>query len=96
MPTNDKVKVTIKVLPNGAEIESNLPLEGTGVAIVQKILSDVNLKIPEKDAGGQDITYKLMHKETGTEIAKKTLKEVGVKEGDNLIMQPVAVAGFNF
>ena len=92
---NDKVKVTFKVLPNGAEIESNVPLAATGKQLVLKLTSDPSLKIPSKDAQGNDITYKLLHKETGTEIKEKTLKDVGVKDGDNLIMQPFVQAGIN-
>jgi len=89
----DKVKVVIVVLPKGDEIDSNLPLEGTGEQIVKKLVETPSLNIPQKDQQGQAISYSLMHKESGTVIGKQKLKDVGVKDNDKLILQPNIVAG---
>ena len=88
MATDDQVKVTFKISPRRMDIECNLPLEGTGTAIVKKLFSDSNLKIPRKDAQNNDIEYKLWHKKFRTEIGNKELRDVGVKDVDYLYMQP--------
>lgn len=90
--TKTKVSVVIRVMPKGEDIDSSLPVKANGNQIVQKLLSDPSLGVPQSNSQGQ-ISYKLLHKESGNDIRTKTLEESNVKDGHTLILTPDVIAG---
>ncbi len=85
----DTVKVIIRVIPQGMEIDATLPLRVTGEQVIKKIVEDTGLDIPKVDLEGQTITYELFCKDTGEEIKSETLLEAGIKDGYILFLTPV-------
>jgi len=52
------------------------------------------LSLPENGPDGQPLSYKFLHKASGKQIQdEQCLKDVGVKEGDVLRIQPEITAG---
>ena len=93
--SNGKVKVIIRIMPKGDEIDADLPIKATADQIIKKLLSDQNLKLPQKDPQGAKINYELLCKETGKTIeSKETLVKAGVKDDHTLLLSPKVIAGY--
>lgn len=93
MPNETSViTVIIRLLPGGDELDVELPLYSTGKEIVEELLN-ADL-VPRTDPQGNPYTYKLVSKDSSLEIVpEKTLFDLGVKDGNTLLLTPQLVAG---
>jgi uncharacterized ubiquitin-like protein YukD len=86
--------VIVRVLPMGEELELDLPAEATGKEIIASLLEFDEINTPTHDHEGNQIVYKLVSKNSGQEVKKDlSLFEVGVNNGDTLILSPSLIAG---
>ena len=92
---DQKVKVIIRVMPSGDEIDATLPVKATAAQIIKKLLSDSNLKLSKNDNQGNPITYELQCKQSGKNLSQKgeSLEQAGVKDGNTLLLTPSVIAG---
>ena len=68
--------------------QDDVTLERLLVLLVEK------LSLPLNSPDGQLMSYKLHHRRTGTQLLETaTLAEAGVKDGDELRLQPEITAG---
>lgn len=92
MSETSVITVIIRLLPRGDELDVELPLFSTGKEIVEELLN-ADL-VPRTDPQGNPYTYKLIHKDSSLEIVQeKTLFDLGVKDGNTLLLTPQLVAG---
>ena len=86
--------VIVRVLPSGEELELDLPAEATGKEIIESLLEFDEINTPTHDPEGNQIVYKLVSKNSGKEVKEDlSLFEVGVNNGDTLILSPTLIAG---
>lgn len=89
----DVIKVIVRLLPSGDELDVELPLYSTGKEIVDELLN-AGLGVERNDPQGNPYMYKLVLKDTGMEIVpEKTLYDLNVREGQTLLLTPKLVAG---
>lgn len=88
----DHINIVIRIMPQGGEVEVELPLAATGAEIIRELMfSDV---IPERDSEGNPIVYQLISSFSSQVIHDQdTLKSVGVQNGEILYCVPKLVAG---
>lgn len=92
MSETSVITVIIRLLPGGDELDVELPLFSTGKEIVEELLN-ADL-VPRTDPQGNPYTYKLVSKDSSLEIVpEKTLFDLGVKDGNTLLLTPQLVAG---
>lgn len=93
--SNDEmIKVIIRLMPSGDEVDVDLPTTATGSEVIDALLDDPGLGIKKRGVDGNLITYKLSCKETGRDIGRsRTLRESGVKANFTLLLMPDLVAG---
>lgn len=85
-----EIRLTIKILPSGEEVDIDLPITSTPKEIIAELIRH-NLA-PASDSSGNEINYSL----SGNNRAlgeDETIEEAGLKEGDSLLMIPKIVAG---
>jgi uncharacterized ubiquitin-like protein YukD len=86
------INVVIRLIPSGDELDVELPLFTTGKEIVDELL-DADAA-PRTDYQGNPYVYRLVSKATGKEVSpEKSLMDIGVREGDTLLLTPQLVAG---
>jgi hypothetical protein len=91
---DQKVKVIIRVMPSGDEIDAALPAKATADQVIKKLLSDANLKLSKADTQGNPISYALRWKEGGKDLGQnESLEKAGVKDNDTLLLTPSIIAG---
>jgi len=89
-----EIRVMIRLLPSGDDVEIELPLYSTGGEIVEALLEDSELNLPKNDPEGNPYVYKLFSKARNVEISpEKSLFDVGVREDEILLLMPKLVAG---
>ncbi len=94
IPIDTEYSVVVRILPQGEEVELELPAASTGKTIKDSLLDHPELNIPKTDPEGNRYHFKLISKSAGKEISDdKTLYECGVNNGDTLLMTPTLVAG---
>ena len=88
----DVINIIVLVLPDGKELEVELPGFSTGSDIIEELLeAEV---APRKNSDGNDYEYDLIYKKTNKRLGEdKSLKDAGVKDGDTLIFSPKMEAG---
>ncbi len=70
------------------EVPSDIPIARILVLLVEK------MSMPLNSPDGQLMSYKFHHKQSGQQLLEnKTLEEVGVRDGDDLRIQPEITAG---
>lgn len=92
---DQKVKVIIRVMPNGDEIDATLTVKATADQIIKKLMTDPKLKLQKNDTQGKPISYELLCKESGKNLSqnKLSLEQAAVKDGDTLLLTPSVIAG---
>jgi uncharacterized ubiquitin-like protein YukD len=94
IPAGEEYSVIVRVLPAGEELELDLPAEATGKEIIESLLEFDEISTPINDPEGNTIVYKLTSKSSGKEIKPDmSLFEIGVNNGDTLILNPTLIAG---
>ena len=87
-----EITINVRLPFDGSELEVELPVISTGKQIIDELIKGEML--PERDQGGEPYVYKLISKSSGNEIRKeKTLADVGVSEGETLVVAPNVKAG---
>jgi len=86
------ILITIRVMPNGDEVEVDLPLNTSGKKIKSELMNAG--VIQQRGSDGHPLVYKLIAKNTNNTLDDhKTLGDLGVQSGDTLILVPDLVAG---
>jgi hypothetical protein len=92
---NDKISIIIRVMPNGDELDVELPLLSTGREIVGELL-DAGIA-PKADNSGNPYIYELFSKVSNVKIEEhKTLYDMNISDGDIVYFVPKLVAGAIF
>ncbi len=88
----DVINVVIRVMPNGDELDVELPVSATGQEIVEELLrSNV---APRTDPEGNPYAYELISKVSNTKIGEnKTLYDLGIRDSETIYFVPKLVAG---
>jgi hypothetical protein len=88
----DKISIIIRVMPNGDELDVELPVLSTGKEIVEELLG-ANIA-PRTDANGNPYIYELISKVNSVKIEDhKTLYDMDIRSGEILYFVPKLVAG---
>jgi uncharacterized ubiquitin-like protein YukD len=88
----DKISIIIRVMPNGDELDVELPVLSTGKEIVEELLN-ANFA-PRNDRLEEPFTYKICSKYRGIIIDEnKTLYDIGIQDGDTIFLVPKIIAG---
>ena len=89
----ETINVIVRILPQGDELDVELPIFSTGKDILDELLA-ADL-VPKADPQGNPYSYQLITKDRGSEVDySKTLTDQGVRDGNTLLLAPKLVAGF--
>ncbi len=79
-------------MPNGDELDVELPVLSTGKEIVEELLN-ANVA-PRADTNGNPYIYELISKASNVKIEDhKTLYDIGIKDNEIIYFVPKLVAG---
>ncbi len=88
----DNINLVVRILPAGDEVDVELPLQTTAKELIEELLDSG--EVPKADPHGNPYTYDLVLKGTRAHIMpEKTLYDIGIKDGDTLLLMPRLVAG---
>ncbi len=89
---NEVITIVIRVMPNGDELDVELPDSSTGAEIITELLHAS--VAPKSDPEGNPYAYELISMRLNLKIeTEKTLYESGVMNGDVVYFVPKLVAG---
>jgi hypothetical protein len=72
--------------------EATVPDDARSIRLIAKLIELLGLPVTGPD--GQPLSYKFHHKSSGKQLLDtQTLKDVGVRDGDVLRLQPEITAG---
>lgn len=90
MPNN--LNIVIRIMPNGDELDVELPVYSTGKEVVEELLA-ANVA-PRVDGNGNPYIYELISKVNSVKVEEhKTLYDIGVRDGEIILLIPKLVAG---
>lgn len=88
----DIINIAIRVMPNGDELDVELPVFSTGKDIIEELLN-ANVA-PRMDNDGNPYVYELISKANNVRIGEnKTLFDLGIQEGETIYFVPKITAG---
>lgn len=88
----DFFNIVVRVNPSGEEFDVELPRFSSGKEIINELL-DAGIS-PRSDSNGNPYVYDLVHKQSNTHLDdNKTLHDLGIRDGDTLLLIPGLVAG---
>ncbi len=88
----DSINIIIRVMPNGDELDVELPVLSTGKEIVEELLG-ANVA-PRADGNGNPYIYELISKASNVKVEDhKTLYDIGIRDGEIIYFVPKLVAG---
>ena len=87
-----ELKITIRTMPGGEEFDAFLEDYTTGRELLDTLLNEGT--IPSSDQGNNPYSYNMIIKSRNMQIQKdKTLGDLGVQDGDTIIVQADLIAG---
>ena len=87
-----ELNIVIRVMPNGDELDVEVPAYSTGKELVDGLLQ--NQIAPRNDPQGNPYIYELISKSKNVKIGEnKTLSDAGITNGDTIYFTPKLVAG---
>ena len=88
----DTINLIVRVMPNGDELDVELPVLSTGKEIVEELLN-ANVA-PRQDTNGNPYIYELISKVSNVKIEEhKTLYDIGINDNEIIYFVPKLVAG---
>ncbi len=86
------ISIVIRIMPSGMEFDIDLPLYTTGKQLLDELMALD--EVERVGQNGQPYSYRLISKGTGQEIdLGKSLYNIGIKEGDTVILAADLEAG---
>ncbi len=89
-----KKKYRVRIVHTGKEFTMSLDPSTQGLQIVKALLNNTKLNLVKTDTEGNPIEYKLSSKQKGKDISTNTLSELGITDGDVLLLHQKIIAGY--
>ncbi len=91
--SENTINLIVRILPSGEELDVELPLYTTVKEIIDELLNEG--MVPRTNPQGDPYTYEMALKGSQTQVMQeKTLFDIGIKNGDTMLLMPRLVAGF--
>lgn len=89
---SDYLKIIVRVMPGGEQVDVELPRFSTGKEILEGLLNE---KVaPRQTPQGEPLFYELISKTSNVRIEDhKTLHDLGIRDGETILLIPDLVAG---
>lgn len=89
---SDYIKIIVRVMPGGEQLDVELPRFSTGLEILEGLLEqDV---APRQTRNGEPLFYELISKTGNVRIEdNKTLHDLGIHDGETILLVPDLIAG---
>lgn len=89
---SDYLKIVVRVMPGGEQVDVELPRFSTGQEILEGLLNE---KVaPRQTQQGEPLFYELISKTSNVRIEdNKTLHDLGIRDGETILLVPDLVAG---
>lgn len=85
----DKIRLIVRILPDGQEVKTGVPAHTLGSELITAILNKPGLDISRRNSDGALLQYELTCKETGREFPiNSTVQEAGIKDKNTIVMSP--------
>lgn len=89
---SDYLKIIVRVMPGGEQLDVEMPRFSTGQEILEGLLEQE--VAPRQTKQGEPLFYELISKTNNVRIEDhKTLHDLGILEGETILLVPDLVAG---
>ena len=92
---SDYLKIVVRIMPGGEQLDVELPRFSTGAEILKGLLDEG--AAPRQTREGEPLIYELISKTANVRIEEqKTLHDLGIGDGETILLVPDLVAGASY